>query len=286
MVKVVAAKEATSVLITGMGLVIASWQELAPGLMIGPYADELDPKAVAPGCETLHEYAAVLSMNPLATFAIEVTHPDKGKHLAAKAWNALWDFSLLALACQTPCFSLYAQSTSSEDRNSFSVANRNLIIRPVGDPVSLRSDQLAWARERRDDFLTLIGDQRFSRSMRYYNNAHYLPDLDARIMLLWAGIEGLFGVEAELSYRLAVYASLLLGGTEEERAKRLSEVRKSYSIRSRVVHGSAPSSDKLEHCYRSTGHLLVALLAKCVELKRVPDAAELDKAAVSSSVES
>lgn len=285
MVKIVAAKDATSVLITGMGLLIDSWQELAPGLIVGPYNDELDPKVVAPGCETLHEYAAVLSMSELATFAIEVTHPEKGNHLATKAWNALWDFSLLALACQSPCFSLYSQSTSSADRNSFAVANRNLIIRAVGAPYSVRPEQLAWAHERRDDFLNLIADQRFSRSLRYYNNSHYLPDLDARIMLLWAGIEGLFGVEAELSYRLAVYASLLLGGTSDERAKRLSEVRKSYSIRSRVVHGSAPADDKLKECYHSTAVLLAGLLAKCVELKRVPDSAELDRAAVTFDIE-
>ncbi len=34
--------------------------------------------------------------------------------------------------------------------------------------------------------------------MRCYSNVHYLFDNDARIMLLWAGVEGLLDIDSEL----------------------------------------------------------------------------------------
>jgi len=52
---------------------------------------------------------------------------------------------------------------------------------------------------------------------RAYGNAHYLFDFDTRIMLLWAGIEDLLSVDAELSRRLALYAALLHKGTPAEK---------------------------------------------------------------------
>lgn len=51
-----------------------------------------------------------------------------GEALAAKGWNALWIFSLMALTCRAPVVSLY--SASNDPLPKFSNANRNVFIRP------------------------------------------------------------------------------------------------------------------------------------------------------------
>lgn len=56
----------------------------------------------------LHSAVTILGMEPLASFSLRIEHVDGGKTLAAKSWNALWDFSLLALACRSPMMSLYS----------------------------------------------------------------------------------------------------------------------------------------------------------------------------------
>jgi hypothetical protein len=120
--------------------------------------------------------------------------------------------------------------------------------------------------------------------MRCFGNAHYLPDIDVRIMLLWAGIEGLLSVDAELSRRLAMYAALMIDATPDEKAEFFEEVKRAYSVRSQVVHGSKLKTDKLLRGYKSAARILIELLARCAELGRVPTPTELDRLAVGSTL--
>lgn len=103
-------------------------------------------------------------------------------------------------------------------------------------------------------------------------------------MLLWAGIEGLLSVDAELSRRLALYTALLFDGSPEEKANYFERVKKAYAIRSRAVHGAGLKKDKLEEGVREAGQILIGLIAKCVELGRIPSPSELDRLAVSRIV--
>ncbi|WP_132562152.1 hypothetical protein [Rhizobium sullae] len=79
---------------------------------------------------------------------------------------------------------------------------------------------------------------------------------------------------------IALYAALMLEGTPAEKAAYYSDVKKAYSIRSKAVHGGRPSIDKLEDGYRTASLILIRLLARCVEIGRVPTVAEFDQAAV------
>jgi hypothetical protein len=120
--------------------------------------------------------------------------------------------------------------------------------------------------------------------MRCYGNAHYLLDDDMRIMLLWSGIEGLLSVDAELSRRLALYAALMHRGSSAEKIAYFKEVKKAYGIRSRAVHGGKATANDLSQGYQTASKILASLLARCVELGRVPSAEELDALAASQSI--
>jgi hypothetical protein len=130
----------------------------------------------------------------------------------------------------------------------------------------------------------LISEPAFSSALRCYGNAHYLFDLDTRIMLLWAGIEGLLSVDGELNRRLALYAALLYKGSTAEKIAYFNEVKKAYAIRSRAVHGGKATKENLRLGYDASSKILVSLLARCVELGRVPSSEELDALAVSQSL--
>ncbi len=283
MVRMVAVKDATQTIITGHGISFPDRVEIAPGIFIEPTTPTLDLERAAEGCESFRDYAAVLTMNELATFSLEIDELSGGKALAVKSWNALWQFSLLSLACASPCFSLYALSRGVDER--YSVANRNLIIKPLAEIAVATSEQIKWAQIHQGSFNSLIAGPRFVSAMRYYNNAHYLFDHEARIMLLWAGIESLLDVDGELSRRLALYAALMLDGTAEEKFVCFAEVKRAYAVRSQVVHGSKLSGKKLNEGYHLASLVLARLLAKCVELGRVPNSMELDTLSVSQSVQ-
>jgi hypothetical protein len=267
----------TSLRIVGHGLTVADDYALAPGVTVSA-STPVHPPSFGSTMGELHSTVTILNLEPLANFSLQIEHPDGGEALARKAWNCLWDFSLLALACRSPMMSLYSVSGGE-----FSLANRNVLIRPLPTPARAGHAELDWAAAHYERFGALVREPRFQAAQRYYNNAHYLFDDDAKIMLLWAGIEGLLGVEAELSRRIALHAAILFDGDAAAKAAHFAEIKKAYSTRSKVVHGTGADKASLRKGYAFASGLLVGLLRKMVELGRVPSAGELDDLAVSAS---
>lgn len=83
---------------------------------------------------------------------------------------------------------------------------------------------------------------------------------------------------------MAFYSALLFDGAPEEKSHRFELVKNAHSFRSRVVHGGRLEPKKLNEGYTTSAQILLGLLARCVELGRVPTPDELDRAAVAHSI--
>ena len=103
-------------------------------------------------------------------------------------------------------------------------------------------------------------------------------------MLLWSGIEALFGVDAELSRRVALYAALMLDGEPDAKWAYYQEMKRAYDLRSRIVHGNSVQIDKIKEAYDFALLALSRLLMKCVEMGVVPAQRDFDKLAVSGQI--
>ena len=224
-------------------------------------------------------------MMEFASFYVEIHEEAGGKELAAKTWNSLWLFPLLAVACQCPCASLYSWSGSQKPQ--FAVATAHTAFRRPESPIQATSDQLNWARTNLPNFEAIQKDGTFTTALMSYTNSHHLFGHKPRIMQLWSGIECLFMVSSEISRTLAMYSALLLEeGDANLRYKCFKEIKKDYSMRSKVVHGTIESDDVLKEAYSRASKLLARLLLRCVELSRVPTTEELDRAALAGHITS
>lgn len=271
----------TTVHIVGHGITVSAEHQIAPSIVVSPVVPTIKSSF---GSRTVGELRAtlnVMAMEPLADFSLLISHPDGGRALATTAWNAMWVFHLLALACRRPVMSLYSVADSG---TRFMLANRNLVIHRLATVGPAAPADFDWAAVHFDAFNALLKVERFQHAVRYYGNAHYLFDDDAKIMLLWAGIEGLLGVDAELRRRIALHAAILFDGTPDEKSAYFARIKKGYDVRSKVVHGTGAKADDLKLGYALASEVLLALLRKCVELGRVPSSAELDGLAASVSV--
>jgi hypothetical protein len=283
MTSVVSSTDSKSAYIAGHGILIPSDFELAPGIIIRPNPPHFDSKVVADGCETLADYAIILTMMESASFYLEVQEEFDEQELAVKTWNSLWLFPLLALGCHSPCHSLYSWSGSVKVH--FAVATPHTAFRGAPEPIPSSNDQLNWVRANLKGFEFLQKDETFTTSLMCYTNSHHLFGHRSRIMQLWSGIECLFKVSSEITRTLAMYSALLLEqGDADLRYGLFKEVKKAYGIRSKVVHGSNVSSEALEDTYLHASALLAKLLSKCVELSYVPSTEELDRAALGGHV--
>lgn len=271
------------VILFGHGITVEQSFELSPGLVLSPIVPPLELETTVAGCSSFADYAAALQGTEIASFTLVVEDYSGGQALVAKAWNALWTFRLLSLACRSPCLSLY--SMSDGDKPVYSAASRTPFFHPLPQNHEATEAELIWAREHSNSFYKLIDVPEFASAIRCFGNAHYLLDTDVRIMLLWAGIEGLLSVDSELSRRLALYAALMIDGTLEEKTRFFEEVKSAYGVRSRAVHGGKAKAEQLASGAATASYILVTLLARCVEIGRVPSPGELDRLAVGSTIQ-
>lgn len=257
--------------------------ELCEGTTLVRTPPRVSYRDAADGSASFIDYASVVQGEGLGNFALRVDFLESSKELATRSWNALWDFHLLSLAVRSPICSLF--SVTQGTKQAYRTANRGLISRAFERIDEAAFDDLIWAKTHKPSFDNLIGNLAFSAAMRCYANAHQLPDLDMRIMLIWSGIEGLLGVDAELSHRIALYSSMIVPATQEERLVNFKRFKKLYSARSKVVHGTPISGETVNDGYQGASDLLSKLLRRCVEIGRVPTSVELDKLALAQMLD-
>jgi hypothetical protein len=275
-------EDAQSVFIVGHGMTLPSDYELCEGTTLVCTPPKFDYRMAADGSENFVDYASVVLGEGLANFALRVDCTSSSKELVVRSWNALWDFHLLSLAAKRPVCSLFSITQGATE--SYRSANRGLIGRAFERVDAIEKENLEWARANKPSFDSLIRNSAFNAAIRCYGNAHHLPDLDVRIMLIWSGIERLLGVDAELSRRIALYSSMIIPGTKEERIGNFKQFKKLYGVRSKAVHGADTTEAALRDGYLGASDLLNRLLRRCVEIGRVPTSIELDELALSQAV--
>ena len=279
----IAIGEGRSVRIVGHGLSVTRDFVLGEGISVCSDTPRMDSSFGSRTVGELRNTLNVMAMENLANFSLLIEHVAGGQELASKAWNALWLFNLLALSCRSPIFPLYSVTDQGSPR--FKLANRNIIINQLPEIKTASDDDLTWAANHFERYNGLLEADRFLSALRCYSNAHYLFDDEPKVMLLWAGIEGLLDIDGELRRRIAMHAAILHDGDAVEKASYFTKVKKAYDVRSRVVHGSRPDAKTLRSAYLLASDILINLLRKIVVLGRVPTVTELDHLAVGVSLE-
>ena len=97
---------------------------------------------------------------------------------------------------------------------------------------------------------------------------HSVPRV--RLAVIWSGIESLFNVNTEVSFRISLYIANFLGENETQAQEIFKQVRKMYSLRSSAVHGNK-TKDNIESAVVESANLLNRILRRCAELNKLPD---------------
>lgn len=130
----------------------------------------------------------------------------------------------------------------------------------------LSDDDAQWIREHFDTFNRLAAESEpFRFALEACIDWRYAKDMRSAVSRLWAGIEAVFGISSELVYRISLLSASLLAPRGEQRRNRFQEVKKLYGLRSKAVHGSALSQDKLQDALVGSYSLLRELLLLAID---------------------
>jgi len=140
----------------------------------------------------------------------------------------------------------------------------------------LDAREAAWIATHLSQFNQLAStDERFRFALEAAIDWRYSKDTRAAISRLWAGIESLFGISAELLYRLSLFGSIGLAPRGEARLQAFRRIKAAYSIRSKAVHGEALDNQKLGAGMVQAFEILRSLLLHCVLRGSVPTEEDL-----------
>lgn len=154
-----------------------------------------------------------------------------------------------------------------------------LIRLPTFRNESATAEDAEWCQANFDKFNRLAADSdKFRFALEAATDWRYAKDHRAAISRLWAGIESLFGVSAELVYRLSVYSAALLEPRGPGRTAMYSRVKKLYGVRSKAVHGDDLTVEQLRGGTAESFELLRSLLLVAIDRGHVPTEADINQA--------
>jgi hypothetical protein len=147
---------------------------------------------------------------------------------------------------------------------------------PTGDGYVLTGDDVKAAAGIVSHVTALDGDARFSLAMRRFMDAYHRHSLPDRLVDFWVGLETLLlpdGGEGEMRFRAATRLAFLLGD-RQTRMDIFRRAKKSYHVRSKIVHGTEMGMDP--ELLKDTEEFLRGALRRCLQLRRVPSGEWLD----------
>jgi hypothetical protein len=143
----------------------------------------------------------------------------------------------------------------------------------LGD-FSLTLEDARWIKSHMETALRFVNEPKFQNAMQALTSFHCIPYSSTCLLVAWSGLEALFGVDQEISFRLSLYVTNFLR-SGDERHSEFQKLRQSYDDRSRVAHGAATKAKALREHATYTRDMLRACLAKCIETDAFPNPKQL-----------
>jgi hypothetical protein len=171
---------------------------------------------------------------PLVQAQLRVQGAD-GKDTAMEAWNAVWDGLLLgAIAdCEVMC-NLQCDLPVEQLKPDSTLVVTNYQLRGLSNhPVrSMTDTEITWVEKNFGKARSLLQNDYFRNAVHCLASYRWHSMPRARLAIIWSGIEGLFGVDSEIVFRVSIYAAKFL--EPEDRVKQIEmfeKVKELYKLR-------------------------------------------------------
>ncbi len=214
--------------------------------------------------------ACVFLRSVSACFRITADTP---RNLAVRAWNSQWDAVFLGALHDCEVGHTFQSNVPPEEfpkASEFHVTNYAFRGLNMGKVKQITPHEHRWIAAHYSKAKKLMDDDRYRDAVHSLSSYRWHSMPRAQLALLWSGIEGLFGVDQELSFRLSLYITRYLSPRRGLRQQAIFDsTKKLYAIRSKAVHGG-----KIKNPHESVKEsvkMLRQLVVKCAEQEGLPN---------------
>lgn len=199
------------------------------------------------------------------------------KELACVAWNAIWDCLLLGalFRCEV-MVNMQCDKPVEQLKSAAYVYITNYQFRALlATPYQLTIEDGEWIRSYYSAAYELLKKDTFETAVHAMASYKWHSMPRVQLAILWSGIEALFEVSTEISFRISLYVANFLAGEDVVGAERIfHKTKKLYASRSAAVHGGKIKGD-LHDLVEESAMLLNRIIRRCAELGTLPDTKNL-----------
>lgn len=274
MAKVIGGRRTTYLLLSGIS--VPRVVKLAQGVDLLPWGEGVGPRPLLTGLDLLDQHFVMLQI-PWISSQLRIAGKDNAD-VARRAWNSLWDALLLSAIYGVPV-NCTLQSTAElahfSEQSRLSVIDYRRLTFLKDEARTLSEVECIWLEVNFEEAQALLTKHGFQNAVHCLATYHWHSLPRAQLALLWAGIEGLFGVDSEIVFRVSLYTAKFLAPNDTLAQRRIfAEVKRLYNVRSKAVHGGRLKNDS-SNSVRESIELLRQLIVACIERKQLPSADQL-----------
>jgi hypothetical protein len=134
----------------------------------------------------------------------------------------------------------------------------------------IQREDAKWAADNISPVAGLLSKKPFSNAFLAHNNINNVSDESLALIVAWSGLESLFAIEAEHTFKLGVLISYYLESAQK-RKELFDSLKKNYRLRSRFVHGASITRSEAHQSRKETFDVLRRALTKCIETRTLPN---------------
>lgn len=254
------------------GLLVNKSVTLGPNIKLLPAELPLNPSIFYEAAKSEFDLGMIMLCRHTIRSQMEITEEDP-KELAICAFNSIWDLVLISAfwGCEAICNFQCNQPAESITKNSdLLVTNYHMfgITSPVYEATN---EDLTFLEENISAARLLLSNDRFRNAVHCLASYRWHTMPNVQLAIIWSGIESIFEVEAEISFRISLYIAKYLQPNNGDAAEEVfRKVKKLYKERSIAVHGSK-SKNGTKESVDNSADILRRLIKNCVIEKRMPN---------------
>ncbi|MFG5409867.1 hypothetical protein ABXN37_19490 [Piscinibacter sakaiensis] len=173
-----------------------------------------------------------------------------GAQTSVLAWNAVWDGLLLGAVLGTDVMCNLQSDVPAENltpESNVAVTNYHLRGFAKTPAFDLSELDVVWIESHFESARRLLADEAFQNAVHCLATYRWHTMPRARLAVLWSGVEGLFGVDSEIVFRVSLYTALFLEPDDGlKRRETFSRVKDLYKLRSKAGGPRRPHEERCQ----------------------------------------
>ena len=249
---------------------------MCDNVVLLPANTKFDAGCVSEKIKSDIDFSVVVLSAPTVASQMKITAIDS-ESLAIEVFNSQWDCLLLGAIFNCDVM-FYLQSDKPIEQaceaRYINVTDYHL-YGILNDVYQLSNEDEEWIKSNYNRAQKLLDNDLFRTAIHSMASYRWHSHPRVRLAIIWFGIEALFKIESEISFRLSLYVAKFLATNDRNKEKEtFDKVKKLYNSRSAAVHGGKIKDDP-NNLVSESASILNKLIRRCSELGHLPNTDKL-----------